>query len=115
MCRSCAVSAYRGGTKVSYLISAVVVMALVTYIPRVLPLVLFRKEIKSRFLKSVLFYIPYAVLGALTFPAIFYVTKDVATASAATAAAVILSYFEQSLVVVAIAAIATAYIFGIFM
>ena len=97
-----------------YLIAGIVVMALVTYIPRVLPLVLFRKEIKSRFLKSVLFYIPYAVLGALSFPAIFYVTKDTATAVAATAVAMILSYFEQSLVVVAVAAIATAYVFGIF-
>lgn len=98
----------------TYLISAIVVMALVTYIPRVLPLVLFRKEIKSKFLKSVLFYIPYAVLGALTFPAIFYVTKDTATALAATVVSVILAYFEQSLVVVAVAAIITAYVCGIF-
>ena len=98
----------------TYLISGIIVMALVTYIPRVLPLVLFRKEIKSKFLKSVLFYIPYAVLGALTFPSIFYVTKDTATAAAATIVSVILAYFEQSLVVVAVAAIAVAYICGIF-
>lgn len=97
-----------------YLISGIVVMALVTYIPRVLPLVLFRKEIKSKFLKSVLFYIPYAVLGALTFPSIFYVTKDTATAVAATVVSIIAAYFEQSLVVVALAAIMAAYVCGIF-
>lgn len=96
----------------AYLISGIVVMALVTYIPRVLPLMLFRKEIKSKFLKSVLFYIPYAVLGALTFPSIFYVTKDSFTAAAATIVSIVLAYFEQSLVVVAIAAIVTAYLCG---
>lgn len=97
-----------------YLILGIVIMALVTYIPRILPLVLFRKEIKSKFLKSVLFYIPYAVMGALTFPAIFYATKNTVTALAATAISIILAYFEQSLVVVAVAAIAAAYVCGIF-
>lgn len=49
----------------------IAVMAGVTYAIRVLPLVLFRKEIKSTFVRSFLYYIPYAVLGAMTFPAVF--------------------------------------------
>ena len=48
-----------------------VVMALVTYLIRMVPLTFFQKEIKSPFIKSFLFYVPYAVLGAMTFPAIF--------------------------------------------
>ena len=52
----------------------VILMALVTYIPRVLPVTIFRKEIKSRFIRSFLDYTPYAVLGALTFPDVFFST-----------------------------------------
>ena len=47
----------------------IIVMALVTYLIRVFPLVLIRKEIKSPFIRSFLFYVPYATLAAMTFPA----------------------------------------------
>lgn len=50
----------------------ILVMAGVTYLIRMLPLALFRKKIKSRFFKSVLYYIPYAVLSAMTFPSILF-------------------------------------------
>ena len=49
----------------------ILVMAVVTYLIRMLPLTFFQKEIRSPFIKSFLFYVPYAVLGAMTFPAIF--------------------------------------------
>ena len=52
----------------------ILVMAVVTYLIRMLPLTFFQKEIKSPFIKSFLFYVPYAVLGAMTFPAIFTAT-----------------------------------------
>jgi branched-subunit amino acid transport protein len=90
---------------------SVIIMALVTYIPRVLPVSIFRKEIKSVYIKSLLYYVPYAVLAALTFPAIFWSTGNEAAAIAGTVTAVILAYFEMSLVVVAIAAIAV--VFGV--
>ena len=48
----------------------ILVMAGVTYLIRMLPLVLFKKEITSPFVKSFLFYVPYACLAAMTFPAI---------------------------------------------
>ena len=59
------------------MIALMAVMAIVTYIIRALPITLFRKEIKSKWLKSFLYYIPYAVLGAMTFPAIFFSTGSV--------------------------------------
>lgn len=88
---------------------AVLLMALVTYIPRMLPLVIFRNEIKSKYIKSFLQYVPFAVLGALTFPDIFYSTGALETAICGTIVALILAYYERSLVTVAIAAIITVY------
>jgi len=52
----------------------VLIMALVTYIPRMLPLAIFKKKIKNRFIRSFLAYVPYAVLAAMTFPAILFCT-----------------------------------------
>ena len=73
------------------------------------PLTFFRRKIKSRFLKSFLFYIPYAILSAMTIPAIFYSTGSVITAAVGTIIAVVLAYFELPLIVVALAASAGAF------
>ncbi len=91
----------------------IAVMAGVTYLIRMIPFTLFRKKIKSRFIQSVLYYIPYAVLSAMTFPAIFYSTDNTVTAVAGTVIAIILAYFRLPLTVVAIAACAAAYITGL--
>ena len=72
------------------------VMAGVTYAIRVIPLVLCKKKIKNVFIKSFLYYIPYAVLGAMTFPAIFYSTGNFATACAGCLVAFLLAWREQS-------------------
>ena len=80
------------------------VTAGVTYLIRMLPLTVFRKEIKSRFIRSFLTYIPYAVLGAMTFPDVFYSTGDMRTAVCGVAVAVILSWRGRSLLTVAVAA-----------
>lgn len=77
------------------------VMAGVTYAIRVIPLVLCKKKIKNVFIKSFLYYIPYAVLGAMTFPAIFYSTGNFATACAGCIVAFLLAWREKSLLVVA--------------
>lgn len=92
----------------------IAVMAGVTYLIRMIPFTFFRKKISSRFFKSFLYYIPYAVLSAMTLPAIFYTTDNIYTAIAGTAAAVILAYFEMPLIVVALAASAAAFLLGIF-
>lgn len=90
----------------------IAVMAGVTYLVRMIPFTLMRKKISSKFLKSFLYYIPYAVLSAMTIPAIFYSTGDMITAAAGTAAAVILAYLGLPLIVVALAASGMAFIVG---
>jgi hypothetical protein len=87
----------------------VLVMAVVTYIPRVLPLSLIRKPIRSRFLNSFLYYMPYAVLGAMTFPAILESTATPWSAALGMAVALILSYLRLGLLPVALASTATVF------
>lgn len=86
------------------------VMAGVTYLVRMLPLVLVKKKIQNRFLLSFLYYIPYAVLSVMTIPAIFYATDYRLSAGIGCAVALILSFMEQSLIKVAAAACAAAFL-----
>lgn len=80
----------------------IAVMALVTYLVRMIPFTVFRAQIKSRFIKSLLYYLPYAVLSAMTFPAIFYSTGNIVTAAVGTVVAIIVAFFDKPLIVVAI-------------
>ena len=82
------------------------VTAGVTYLIRMLPLTAWRKPIRSRFVRSFLTYIPFAVLGAMTFPEVLYSTGDLRTAAVGVAVAVILAWRGKSLLSVAIAACA---------
>ena len=82
------------------------VMAGVTYLIRMLPMTIFRKPIQSRFLRSFLHYVPYAVLGAMTFPDVLYSTGSMGTAACGVAVAVALAWRGRSLLTVAIAACA---------
>ena len=84
----------------------VAVMAVVTYLIRMLPLTVYRRPVRSRFVQSFLTYIPYAVLGAMTFPDVLYATGDLRTAAAGVTVAVILAWRGKSLLTVAIAACA---------
>lgn len=90
----------------------IAVMAGVTYLIRMLPFTLFRKKIRSRFFRSFLYYIPYAVLSAMTIPAIFYSTGDMLTSAVGAAVAVVLAYLRLPLIVVALAASASALLTG---
>jgi len=80
------------------------VMAGVTYLVRALPFTLFHKKIKNRFLNSFLYYTPYAVLAAMTFPAIMYATGSIASGIIGLLSALALAYFNKSLLTVAIGA-----------
>ncbi|MBQ8313423.1 MAG: AzlD domain-containing protein [Clostridia bacterium] len=80
------------------------VMAGVTYLIRMLPLTVFRKEIKSVFVKSFLHYVPYAVLGAMTFPDVLYSTGSLWTALVGLVVAIIMAWRGRSLLSVAIGA-----------
>ncbi len=79
-------------------------MALTTYLIRVLPLTIFRKPIRSRFLRSFLHYVPYCCLTAMTFPAILSSTESILSGAAALIVAVILAYRGKSLLTVSVAA-----------
>ena len=85
-------------------------MAGVTYLVRMIPFTFFSRKIRSRFIRSFLHYVPYAVLSAMTFPAIFYSTGNTATALAGTATALILAFLDQSLTLVALAAALAAFL-----
>ena len=79
-------------------------MALTTYLIRVLPLTIFRKPIKSRFLRSFLHYVPYACLTAMTFPSILSSTASILSGAAALIVAVFLAYRGKSLLTVSLSA-----------
>lgn len=93
----------------------IAVMAGVTYLVRMIPFTLFTKKIKSRYIRSFLYYIPYTVLSAMTFPAIFFSTGSVYASVAGTAVALGLSFFRMPLIVVALAAAASSYVCGLFL
>ena len=81
----------------------VLVMAVTTYLIRLLPLTVFRKPIKSRFVKSFLHYVPYACLTAMTFPAILYDTTYIFSGIAALLIAIVLAFRGKSLLTVSLA------------
>ena len=80
----------------------ILLMAAVTFILRMLPLTFVRKRIKSTFICSLLYYIPYAVLSAMTFPYVLYCTQSFYTALIGTVVAIIASSSKLSLIIVAI-------------
>lgn len=96
-----------------YMVLLVITMAGITYLIRVLPMAFFRKKIQSRYLLSLLFYIPFAVLSAMTFPYIFYSTGNFYTALVGTIVALIASLTKRSLIVVAILSCLAVFIMGI--
>ena len=88
----------------------ILVMAGVTYLVRMLPLVLFRKEITNVYVKSFLYYVPYACLAAMTFPAIINSTDYLISGIVGLVVAIILSYFEKSIVLVALSSCAAVFV-----
>lgn len=88
-----------------YTVICILVMILVTYIPRALPICFIHKKIENPYIKSFLFYVPYAVLASLTFPFIFYFIDNIWIALIATITAIVLSLFNQKLIVVALASV----------
>ncbi len=96
-------------TVTPYVWASLAVMAGVTYLIRMLPFVAFRKKITNRFIRSFLYYIPYAVLSAMTIPAILFSTDHLLSAAAGLAVALVLSFFRKGLVTVALSACTAVY------
>ena len=90
-----------------YLFLCLFFMAIITYLIRMIPFTFFNKEIKSPFFKSLLEYIPYSILGSMTFPSIFYSTNNFLFSIFGTIVAIILAFYNKKLITVAMAAVFT--------
>ena len=88
----------------------VLVMAVTTYLIRALPLTLFKKPIRSRFLRSFLHYVPTACLTAMTFPAILTSTDNMLSGAAGLIVGILLAFKNKSLIVVAVASAAAVFL-----
>lgn len=84
-------------------------MSAVTYLIRAIPLVFVRKKIENRFIRSFLYFIPNAILAAMTIPAMFYATENVISAACGFAVALILAYRRKPLLTVAAAGCLTVF------
>ncbi len=84
----------------------ILVMAGVTYLIRMLPLTLIRKEIKNTYIKSFLYYVPYVTLSVMIFPAILTATESIWSGAAALAVGTFFAYRGKSLVQVSVASCA---------
>lgn len=88
----------------------ILIMAGVTYLIRMIPLTVFHKKITNRFVRSFLYYVPYACLTAMTIPAVFYGTGSLVSAVAGVLTAVILAFHDRSLLTVAAGACVAVFV-----
>lgn len=91
----------------------VAIMASITYVLRVLPVTLIRKKVKSAYINAFLNYVPFAILGALTVPDVFYSTQETISAVLGTIVALIVAYMGRGLLTVTISAILTVLVYGL--
>lgn len=98
---------------IPYLLGGIAIMAIMTYIIRVSPMVIFRQKIENVRIKSFLYYMPYTVLAAMTFPAIFSSTQSTASAVIGCIVGVVLAYFNKGLLVVALGAAGAVFLTGL--
>lgn len=99
----------------SYLIISIAVMAIVTYLIRMIPFVLVVRKIRSPFILNTLHYMPYAVLSAMTVPAVFFSSSSVIASTVGFISALILAYRERSLLCVASVACGAVFLCKILM
>jgi len=90
------------------------VMALVTYLIRMLPLTLIQKEIKNKTIRSFLYYVPYVTLAVMTFPAILSATASIWSALGGFVIAIVLAYNGGSLFKVSLSACFVVFIIELF-
>ena len=93
-----------------YWVCGIAVMAIVTYLPRALPLSLMREKVKMPFMQSFLEYMPYAVLGAMTFPAVLESTSSPISAGIGALVALVMALCKCNLLPVALCATSAVFI-----
>ena len=86
------------------------VMVVVTYAVRAVPLLLFKKKAENRFIQSLLYYVPFAVLSAMTVPAVFGATGDLISSALGFAAALVVAFFTDSIYIVAASSCLCAFV-----
>lgn len=96
--------------KYTYYLLAVAVMAIVTYLTRVIPIIFCKKKLTNKYIQSFLTYLPCGVLAAMVFPDIFYSTASLVSAIIGTIVAIILAYFRRGLLTVALGGVLTVFI-----
>ena len=94
----------------TYFICALLVMAGITYLIRALPLLFVRKRIENQFFRSFLYYVPYAVLSALAFPAIFFAAQSLVTGVAAAVVCFVLAYKGKGVIGCMLGSVVTAFV-----
>lgn len=92
----------------------IAVMALVTYLIRVLPLTLIRKQIKNKFLKSFLYYVPYVTLAVMTFPAIIHATQSIYSGLLALVVGIVVAWFGLDLFKTAVSCCSVVFLLELF-
>ena len=93
----------------------IAVITLVTYLIRVLPLTLIRKQIKNTFIRSFLYYVPYVTLAVMTFPAIIHATDSIWSGIAALVVGIAMAWISGNLFLVAISSCAVVFILELFL
>lgn len=92
----------------------IAIMSLVSYLIRVLPVTLIRRQIKNRFIRSVLYYLPYVTLSVMTVPAIFSITANPLCGAAALVVAIVIAWFSSNLLLSACGACAAVFLISLF-
>lgn len=96
-------------------ISYIMVMAVVALIIRALPMAVMRRQIKSRFLRSFLYYVPYVTLAVMTFPAIMHATNSPAAGIVALVAGIVIAWVSGNLFVTSISCCVIVFILELFL
>ena len=91
---------------------SLLIMCLTVYLIRLLPLLFLRREIKNRFIKSFLYYVPYVTLAVMTFPAILSVTDNPLCGLAALVVGIVMALWKEDLFIVALSCVATVFVTG---
>lgn len=93
----------------------ILVMAVTTYLIRVLPLTLIRKPIKNQFLQSFLYYVPYVTLTVMTFPAILDATQSPISGAVALIVGILAAWFKIQMFQVAVLCCSVVFILESFL
>ena len=93
-----------------YIAISIGLIFLASFLPRMLPITFINKKIESNFIRSFLFYVPYAVLASITFPYVFYVSDNIYVSLAGVGVAILLSLLNQKMVIVAMVSVLVVFL-----